>query len=104
MSWLLWGILLLLQNASFTWVSRARNSGSLGYHAVASVGSNGIWMLGQFIVIDKVVKALASGDAGLIAGTVAFYTLFTVIGSVGMHHILMTYVEKGKRAVGARSS
>jgi hypothetical protein len=37
--------LVLLQNASFTLVSRARNSKSLAYHAGAAVLSNGIWLL-----------------------------------------------------------
>ena len=39
MSWVLWAVMLLIQNATFTWVSRARNSKSLGYHAVAAVFS-----------------------------------------------------------------
>lgn len=37
--------LVVLQNASFTLVSRARNSKSLWYHGIASVLSNGIWLL-----------------------------------------------------------
>ena len=39
MKWVAWSLLLLIQNASFTLVSRARNSGSLGYHAVAAACS-----------------------------------------------------------------
>jgi hypothetical protein len=42
MNLILWFLLLVLQNAAFTWVSRARNSGSIGYHAIAAVFSNGI--------------------------------------------------------------
>lgn len=101
MSWLLWGVLLLLQNASFTWVSRARNSGSVKYHAVAAVGSNGIWFLNQVIVVNKVTDALQVHNWRLIAFSAVFYTVFAVIGSVSMHHILLTKVETGKRKVGA---
>jgi hypothetical protein len=100
MSWLLWAIVLLIQNASFTWVSRARNSGSVKYHAVASVFSNGVWFASQVVVVNKITDALAAGDWPLMIATGAFYTLFTVIGSISMHHFLMTRVEKGKLKVG----
>ena len=46
----------VLQNASFTLVSRARNSGSVSYHAAAAVASNGVWLL----VIRQVVTHLDS--------------------------------------------
>lgn len=101
MSWILWAASLLLQNASFTWVSRARNSGSVGYHAIAAVGSNGIWFLNQFIVIDFITKAIRSHDLWIALRAGIFYTIFTVIGSVSMHYLLLKYVEKGKRKVGA---
>lgn len=101
MTWIWWAIILLAQNASFTWVSRARNSASLGYHALASVFSNGVWIVGQFVIFDKFMEVKQSGDRWLMAGVFLYYTLFTVSGSVGMHHMLMRYVEKGKRKVGA---
>lgn len=107
MSWFSWGtfvswaLILLAQNASFTWVSRARNSGSIGYHAIAAVGSNGIWFASQVIVIDQIQQALHSHDMPRIVFTAAFYTLFTVVGSVSMHKFLMSKVEKGARKVGA---
>lgn len=98
MTWVAWALLLFAQNASFTWVSRARNSGSIGYHAVASVFSNGIWIVSMFIVVDKLRSA-----EGLIAivTVAAFYTLFTVAGAVSMHWFSMRYLESGKRRVGA---
>jgi O-antigen/teichoic acid export membrane protein len=94
MSWFLWAVLLLIQNASFTMVSRARNSKSLTYHALAAVLSNGVWFLSLAVAVNKLNDALAAGSAWAIVGTAAFYTVFTVIGSVGMHHLLMTKVEK----------
>lgn len=95
MSWLLWACLLLIQNASFTLVSRARNSSSLSFHALASVFSNGVWFLGLAVAVNKVT------DGSNLWIVVPFYTVFTVIGSVGMHHLSMTYLEKGKRKVGS---
>lgn len=83
--------LTILQNASFTLVSRARNSSSIGYHAIAAVGSNGIWLL----VIRRVVMNLNSTDLMLT------YLAGSVCGSVLMHYVSMRWIEKGKRKVGA---
>jgi hypothetical protein len=100
-AWALWGAMLLIQNASFTWVSRARNSKSLAYHALAAVASNGVWFLNLGVAVNKLNDAWAADSLWLLVVTALFYTTFTVIGSVGMHHILMTKVERGSRRVGA---
>jgi hypothetical protein len=76
--------LVILQNASFTLVSRARNSKSLAYHSIASILSNGIWLL----VIKQVVLNF---DKPVLMWT---YLFGSVIGSVGMHYIAMKYFEK----------
>lgn len=73
----------LLQSASFTFLSRARNSKSLGLHAVASLASNGIWLL----VIRQVVLNLDS------ASMMATYLVASVVGSVAMHAISMRAIE-----------
>ena len=99
-SWILWGLMLLAQNASFTWVSRARNSSSVTYHAIAAVFSNGIYFLNLGVAVDKISTAKAAHDTQLFVLTAVFYTVFTVVGSIGMHHLLMKHVEKGKRQVG----
>ncbi len=76
--------LTILQNASFTLVSRARNSKSILYHAFASILSNGIWIL----VIRNVVSNFDNTNL-LIA-----YLIGSVIGSVSMHYIAMKFLEK----------
>lgn len=78
--------LTVLQNASFTLVSRARNSSSLSYHAIASVLSNGIWLL----VIRHVVNNF---DNWLLMVT---YVIGSVTGSVLTHFVAMKYFEKKK--------
>lgn len=78
--------LTILQNASFTLVSRARNSDSITYHTIASVISNGIWLL----VIRQVVTNL---DNWILMVT---YLVGAVIGSISMHYIAMKYFEKKK--------
>lgn len=78
--------LVILQNASFTLVSRARNSNSLAYHTIASVLSNGIWLL----VIRQVVMNLNNWQL------MVTYLIGAVIGSISMHYIAMKYFEKKK--------
>jgi predicted permease len=78
--------LTVLQNASFTLVSRARNSNSIAYHTIASVLSNGIWLL----VIRNVVTNF--GNTTLMIT----YLVGSVVGSISMHYIAMKYFEKKK--------
>jgi hypothetical protein len=69
-SWLIWAVLLVLQQASQTWTMRVRNSDNLRENAVASVCSNGVWIVSILIVAP-------------------FYVCFTVLGSVWMHWWLL---------------
>jgi len=78
MTYFVWAVLLVLQNAAFTMTSRARNSGSDAYHALAAVFSNGFWIL----------------------NIIAIYVAATVFGSVFMAKLLRRYVERGNRRVG----
>jgi hypothetical protein len=98
--WVLWALLLLAQNASFTWTSRARNSGSLAYNGAASVFSNLIWFAGQLVVISKAVEY--RNNMTMLIITALFYTLWCVVGSVSAQYVLMRWVETGKRRVGAK--
>lgn len=100
-SWLLWGAILIAQNFAFTFVSRARNSGSLRRHLIASVFSNGIWFLSQMFIFSRMF-AMMTGRFGTWAaiGTGAYYTVFTILGSLAAHHFALK-TEKGKTAVGS---
>ncbi len=99
--WVVWALLLIAQNFSFTYTSRARNSGSLKKHMIAAIFSNGIWFAGQLMVVSEFMKILSGKyGIGLAIGAGIFYTIFTLIGSLTAHyHALKT--EKGKGAVGA---
>lgn len=96
-----WAVFLVAQNASFTFVSRARNSGSYALHAVAALCSNGIWIAAQFVSLVLIVDTVKTGTWPQRVFVGAFYTLFTVIGSVTMHWVGVNFIEKGKRKVGA---
>jgi hypothetical protein len=78
------------QNLAFTFVSRGRNSGSLLYHMVASVFSNGIW-LGMFVVGVKIAAQAPTFPFEFAV----VYVLSTMSGSV-FAHWLARKVERGK--------
>ncbi len=101
MIWIVWALNLIAQNFAFTFVSRARSSGSLKRHLVASVFSNGIWILQMQIMFGPLVAYL-TGEHGLVPqiGVGVFYTIFTVIGSVVAHWWALR-TEKGSSSVGA---
>jgi hypothetical protein len=83
MDYLILFLMTILQNASFTLVSRARNSDSVLFHGLAAVASNGIW----FMVVNKVVAKTNTFWLGVT------YTVAAVIGSILMHYLSMKYFE-----------
>lgn len=103
LSWMVWAIILVAQNFSFTFVSRARNSGSLSRHMVAGVFSNGVWFISQIIIFGQ-LYAIMTGKYGIAkaVGTCIYYTAFTLLGSLLAHYYSLKF-EKGKSAVGATS-
>lgn len=94
-----WFLLLILQSAAFTWVSRARNSGSYAYHAVASFFSNITWFGTQLLLIDFLVMKDRTREE--LLGTGLVYVTGMVCGSVLMHWVASRWLESGKRKVGA---
>lgn len=93
--WIIWGLLLILQQASHTATSRARNSkGARGlwYNGVASVFSNGVWFASQFFIVNMLISVK---DKPLqFAATLVFYVAFAVTGSVAAQWYLMKEEEK----------
>lgn len=77
-------LLTVAQNAAFTLTSRARNSDSIRYNAMASVVSNGVYLL----VFRQIALNLDS-TAVLLA-----YLVGSTLGSVGMHWAALRYFER----------
>ena len=99
--WVSWSVLLLWQNYAFTYVSRARNSGSLKAHALAAIQSNGVWFLQSLFVYSAFMKIITGEyGAGKAILAVLYYTIFTMAGSLFAHWRLL-HKEKGLAAVGA---
>ena len=90
----------LLQNMTFTWASRSRNSGCPMCHMWASITSNGVWFAMQVLMWHQLWQLIqAQNGFGLIL-TGIIYTVATTIGSVYAMKILLS-LEKGKSRVGA---
>jgi hypothetical protein len=83
-------IITISQNASFTLVSRARNSGSLLYNGIASIFSNGIW----YFVFRQIQTMPNDG------WTAAVYIGAAAIGSVLMQWVAIRFLEKNKSVAG----
>lgn len=92
--WLLWGILLIAQNASHTASSRAKNSTSLRYSASTGVLSNGIWFASLYITVGQMTAA--KGHPWQIVAVGLFYILMTVGGTVAAHWWLMRFEKRGR--------
>lgn len=72
-----------LQNASFTLLSRARNSRSLWYHGISSL----LCGLMYLVVFKHVSENINNSSVGM------GYLLGSVSGSVTMHYIVLRYIE-----------
>ena len=64
-------VLSFVQNVAFTLVSRARNRNHAGFHATASVFSNGIWFLTmqQLVVAELTTWLLVPYVVGTVTGS-----------------------------------
>lgn len=94
--WLIWGVLLILQNAAHTATSRARNSkgvAGLWYNGIASIFSNGVWFASQFFIVNMLIAV--KDKPHQFALVLAFYIVLTAFGSVFMHWFMMRW-EKTK--------
>ncbi len=93
--WIIWGVLLILQNAAHTATSRARNTkGTVGlwYNSIASIFSNGIWFASQFYIVNMLINVKDSPSQFVLI--LLFYVLLTAAGSVASHWYLMKMEQK----------
>lgn len=90
--WIVWGILLVLQNAAHTATSRSRNSKSLLYTGIASAFSNGIWFASQFFIVNQLIAV--KDDPVKFTATLAFYIVLTALGSVLAQWYLMKFEQR----------
>lgn len=84
------------QNVAFTFVSRGRNSGSIAYHLIASIFSNGIWLVNQIFSVAVIASEFSRGaDWQILTMYGVVYTLSTMPGSIFAHWLAKRW-ERGK--------
>lgn len=98
MLWL-WALLIMVQDAAATLLTRATTSNSPLFHAVTSAIYNSIWFASLFILVGPIYHQVNSLDRGVEIG--AIYVVANLIGGVPMHFISMRWLEKGKRRIGS---
>ena len=101
MKWVLWGLLLVLTNGASTLTSRARNTPSFGYHAIAACINHGVWMITNVMFIGVAIDIAKSPSLTYGIQAFLFYTSCSTVGSVTVHWLSIKYLEKGNRRVGA---
>jgi hypothetical protein len=79
-------VMLVCQNATFTMVSRARQSNNLRLHGIFAVFSNGLFIF--------IITSFVPNYDNLVLKI--WYIVCTVVGSVHAHHISMHKIEKHK--------
>jgi hypothetical protein len=103
--WIGWLCLLavlgFVQNASFTWTSRSRNSGDPHYHRYAAWCSNGIWVLCFTTLMKQIWENINTNNWLGVGIIILVYTVATAEGSVMMMKLCLKW-EQGKQQVGAR--
>lgn len=98
--WLLWSVMLISTSGSGTLASRARNTPSFGYHALAALFSHGTFFVSNLIGIDVLVEVIKTRDARLACVGFVVYAGASTLGSIASHWVAMRFLEKGNRRVG----
>ena len=76
-------------------MSRARNSGSLRYHAIVGLFSNGIWFLSFVFMFHTIFNALiVDKRLWFMVMLGVFYTACTLSGSLVSHWYMMKLEKK----------
>jgi hypothetical protein len=89
---LTWGALLVLQSATHTASSRAKNSDSLLYSGIAGAFSHGVWFASQFFIVKNLMAA--DGDYVRFALVGFFYITLATAGTVGSHAWLIRFERR----------
>ena len=97
--WVTWGALLFAVNVAGTLTSRARNTPSLGYHAVCAMLNHACWF-GQTVIFVGLTMDLRSGTPLEMTFAFLYYSFWSTVGSIVAHWLSLNFLEKGNRRVG----
>lgn len=99
--WIIWACMLVVTSGSSTLASRARNTPSYAYHAIAAMMSHGTFFVSQLIGIDVLIEVIRTRDPKLALTGFLVYAGASTFGSIASHFVAMHFFETGNRRVGA---
>lgn len=101
MRWFIWIVLLISTSGTSTLASRARNTPSYVYHALAALGSHGTFIISQLIGLDILVEVIRTHNTHMAIVACAVYAASSTSGSILSHWVAMRFFERGNRRVGS---
>jgi hypothetical protein len=99
MFWIVWAFILFLQQFTFLFSGRAKNSGSIRYSIIAGIGSHTSWFFANLYFITSVL-AFRDAEIWKQALICLFYVTFTILGTTTAQLLALRY-ERGSARVGA---
>jgi hypothetical protein len=99
--WIIWALVLAITSGSGTLASRARNTPSYTYHALAALFSHGTFFVSNLIGVDVLVEVIRTRDPKLALTGFLVYAGASTFGSIASHFVAMHFFETGNRRVGS---
>lgn len=93
--YVVWALMIILQQFSHGISSRAKNSNKIFYNVCAAILSNSVWFFNFYILTINAVER--SGDIRYLINMGFFYTLFCVVGSVLSQLVAVHFVERDEK-------
>ena len=99
--WIIWAIILFLQQATYLFSGRAKASGSLVYSGIAGLFSHSTWFFANLYFVQSIFQ-FKDSPWHVKAAVCAFYVTFTLSGTLTSQWAALRWVERGKMKVGER--
>lgn len=93
--YVVWALMLILQQFSHGISSRAKNSNKVFYNVLAAIFSNGVWFFNFYVLATNAIEK--KGDTYYLIYMGFFYIIFCVIGAVLSQIVAVYLVEKEEK-------
>lgn len=84
-----WAVVMILQNASFTWITRARVGESVVEHGLAIAFGTALGFLSALIGFDNFLAIIQARDVPRFLGTFALVLFCNLAGGLGAQKALV---------------
>ena len=96
-TWLAWAVLMILQTAGFTWLTRARVAESMREHATAIIANRIVTFFAWLLGMDQALQILKFHELWRGAATLALLVACDLVGGLGAQKVLVNLLEKRNR-------